>query len=143
MRNFVGEFGALSQAYHQLTEELSGTWNENSGDSQNLAGSILQSRGCLARIEQMNSRVLQLSQEWKKQRPNLDSKSRQQVDGLVDLARKQAIRLHDLCSSQTQKLNSAKEKLERDLAELGKGALYLKSVKPIKNNYPKFVDSMY
>jgi hypothetical protein len=143
MRDFAGEFGALSQAYDQLNEELSATWNQSSGDPKALAGCILLSSGCLARIEQMNTRVLRLTQEWKERRPALDARSRQQVDGLAENARRQAIRLHDLCSSQAQKLNDVKAKIERDLAELGKGAQYLKSIKPIKSNYPKFIDSMY
>ncbi len=144
MKDFAGEFGAVSQDYHQLGEELSGALKANqAGGLRTLAGTILQSRDCLARIEQMNSRVLLLSQEWKEQRPHLDTKSRRQVDSLVQAAREQAIRLHELCRSQAEKLKLVKEQLERDLVETGKGARYLKSVKPVKNNYPKFIDSMY
>jgi hypothetical protein len=144
MTDFAAEFHAVSQLYQQLREELSEALRVNDGaDSPSIAGLILEHRSSLAKIEEMSSRVSLLSDLWKKCRPNLDSKSRSQIDAIAKTACDQAIQLQQLFILQTQKLQAAQEKLGKRLAEIGKGTRYLQSVKPVKNNYPKFIDSMY
>jgi hypothetical protein len=144
MNNLASEFQAVSRIYRQLEEELAGFWGAtDSEDSRALAESILRNRDCLARIEQMSSRILGLSNEWKKRRDDLDAESRQEIDGLSDSLREQIVRLNQLCGIRAQKLQAARDKMGRELSELGKGDRYLKSVKAGKNNYPKFIDSLY
>ncbi len=144
MTDFAAEFQAVAQFYKQLQEELSNALKlKDPEDTAPLAGSILQNRDRLAKIEKMHSRVLELSEEWKRCRAALDSKSRAEIDGYAAAARAHAVQLQQFCGSQTQKLQSAREKLGKRLAELGKGARYLQSVKPVKNNYPKFIDTTY
>ncbi len=140
----AAEFRDVFQLYLKLGEEFTNIMNAgDSKDPQALAKSILQNCDWLARIEHMNSRMLQLSGEWRKCRGSLDAKSRDELGDLAEAARAQAVRLKELCGIQIQKLQIARDKLEKDLAELDKGARYLKSVKPAKNNYPKFIDSLY
>ncbi|MBN1571501.1 MAG: hypothetical protein JXA73_26935 [Acidobacteria bacterium] len=91
----------------------------------------------------MNSRVVQLSDSWGKCRNQLDPETRTEVQDLVAAARMQAIHLQELCSVWAQKLQRIHDELGTNLAEIGKGSQFLKSLKPLKNNYPKFVDSRY
>jgi len=140
----AAEFHDVFELYVKLGEELAKIMDVgNSEDPQILADTILKNRECLVRIEQMNSHVLRLSNEWKQCRTTLDAQSEKEIRALAEAARAQAIRLQELCGRHVQKLQNVRDKLERDLAELEKGVQYLKSAKPAKNNYPKFVDSLY
>ncbi len=144
MSSLITEFQEVFQLYLRLGEKLAKILNI--GDSQNpqaLAESILQNRDCLVRIEQMNLQILQLSSDWEKCRETLDSESRGEICKLAEAAKSQAIRLKELCNIHSEKLKIARDKLGKDLSEIGKGVQYLKTIKPVKNNYPKFVDSLY
>ena len=144
MNTLAAEFQEVFHLYLKLGEELTKILNAgDSKDPQVLAKSILQNCDCLARIEQMNSRVIQLSGEWQKCRGILDAKSRNEIQNVADAAKAQAVRLREGCSIHVQKLQIARDKLGKDLAELGRGTRFLKSIKHIKNNYPKFIDSLY
>jgi hypothetical protein len=144
MKDIVSELKDISLVYARLGEELSSVLDvDDSKDCRTLVESILEHRDCLARLKQINSTVLRLSHELTKDRSNLNSAPQDEVRLLVDAIRRQAIRLNELCGIHAQRLKSARDKLEKDLAELGRGALYLQSVKPAQNNYPKFIDSLY
>ena len=140
----AAEFQDVYTLYVKLGEEL--TKIMDVGDSEDpriLAETILKNRECLIRIEQMNSRVLQLSNDWKQHSASLDPETEKNIRTLSEGARTQVVRLQELCRTHMKRLQSARDKLEKDLAELSKGAQYLKSTTPPKNNYPKFIDSMY
>jgi archaellum component FlaC len=140
----AAEFRDVFTLYIKLGEELTKIMDVgNSEDPQVLADAILKNRECLDRIEQMNSRVLRLSSDWQQHRNNLDQESEKEVRDLSDATRAQVRRLQELCSMHVQKLQNTRDKLQKDLAEIGKGAQYLKSTTPTKNNYPKFIDSLY
>jgi len=141
--DLVSEFQAVSDLYHQLGDELGkiDAIRDPMGSRAYLE-SIFQKRDCLARIEQMNSRARQLSDEWEKCRSKLDAKSRKEIGVLAETVRGQATRLHELCGTHIRAVQAVRDRLGRDLAELGKRARYLKSVKSAKNNYPKFIDSL-
>ena len=144
MSTLTAELKDVFELYLKLGEKFTKIVDAgDSKDPQALAQSILQNREYLSRIEAMNSRVLRLSEDWENCRANLDPESRDRIRTLAEAARAQAIRLQELCSIQAQKLQAARDKLGKNLEEIGKGAQYLKSVKPIKNNYPKFIDSLY
>ncbi len=144
MSTITDELRAAFQLYVGLGEDL--TKIAETGDSKApyaLAECILQNRDCLARIEQMNSRISQLSMNRERARPNLDPESRAELDRLAAAVREQAVRLKELCSAHARKLQSLRDQAAKDLEEIGKTAQYLRSMKPVKNNYPKFVDSRY
>ena len=144
MNNLATEFREVCGLYIKLGEELTRIMAlADSENPQTYVKSILQNRDCLTRITQMNSRVIQLSATWEKSQNDLDPKSQSETRQLVATARMQANRLQELCGIQILKLQTIRGALERDLAELGKGSQFMKSLKPVKNNYPKFIDSSY
>jgi hypothetical protein len=144
MNALAAEFQDIFKLYLRLSQDLAGIMDEtNSQNPQQLIESILRNRDSLARIEQMNSRILQLSDTCDKCRADLDLESQEEIRNLAQAAKTQAIRLKELCSLHAQKIQSTRDGLGRKLAEIGKGVQFLKSIKPIKNNYPKFIDSLY
>jgi len=144
MINIASEFRAVSYIYLHLEQELEkmigATVHEDPAD---LVEATLASRDCLDRVEQMHSRLLELSAKWKKCRTTLAPETREEIGRLSEVIRARAIRLSELCGIQTGRLEKIREKLGMDLAELEKGAQYLRSIKPAKGNYPKFIDSLY
>jgi hypothetical protein len=144
MTNLASEFRDVCNLYARLGEELASiTATDDALGSQALIQSILDNRDCLDRIAQMQSRIMQLSEDWKKVRPYLDSELRDETQDLAAAARAQVLRLQELCATQIQKLEQTRDSLGRNLSELGKGTQFLKSIKPANSNYPKFIDSLY
>ena len=144
MNSLVAEFREVFSLYIKLGDEITRVMNvDDSKDPQGLVNSILQNRECLERITQMHSRVVQLSDAWDKCRNRLDPESREEAHNLAAAARAQAVRLQELCSARTEKLRRIRDELGKNLAEIEKGSQFLKSLKPVKNNFPKFVDSHY
>jgi hypothetical protein len=144
MNALAAEFQDVFKFYLRLTQDFAGILDENNSQNpQQLIESILRNRDSLTRIEQMNARIMQLSDTCDKCRVNLDLKSRKEIDNLAQAAKAQAIRLKELCGIHAQKIQATRDDLGRRMAEIGKGAQFLESIKPIRNNYPKFIDSRY
>jgi hypothetical protein len=144
MKNLVSEFQDVFALYLKLGEDLTKIMSiDDSKDRNAFVKAVLQNRDSLERITQMNSRIMQLSEAWDKCRENMPPEAREKVRASVEAAKAQAKRLQELCSIHARKLQALRDKLGDNLAELGKGAQYLKSIKPPKNNYPKFIDSLY
>jgi hypothetical protein len=138
------EFRDLIALYQSLGEELARIVRaDDPGDPQALVQTILLNRECFERISQMGARVAQLSDRWKKSRADLESGTRDETSKLVEAAKCHAARMHAMCTIHAEKLKITRARLENCLAETGKGSQYLKSLKPAKNNYPKFIDSMH
>jgi len=64
-----------------------------------------------------------------------------QIERLVAEASAQLRQLQRVCGSYMQKLERDVERKSRELGELDRGARYLASVRPVRSNFPKFVDS--
>lgn len=142
MNMLAAEFQEVIQIYKRLGQDLSEIlYVPESQNCQTLIQSILSNRQCLLEIENMNSRIVPLSKKWISCRNNLDPKSREEISKLVETAKKEAMKLSQLCSANIEKIAKAKEEMSAGIKELGKGTQFLKSMKPIKNNYPKFIDS--
>jgi hypothetical protein len=142
MNMLADEFQKVIQIYKKLGQDLSRTLCvPESRNCQTLIQSILSNRQCLSEIEKMNARIAPLSKKWIDCRANLDPKSREEISKLVETAKKEAMQLNQLCSANIEKIAKAKEDMRARLKEIDKGAQFLKSMKPIKNNYPKFIDS--
>jgi hypothetical protein len=61
----------------------------------------------------------------------------------IATAKSEAVRLNNQCSDCVKKLEAAQERLGEGLEKIGKHHQYLNIMKPVKGNYPKFIDSLY
>jgi len=144
MNALASEYQDIFRLYLRLGNDLAKIMDiDETKNPQAFVESILKNRENLIRIEQMNSRILRLSEEWKANRATLDLESQDEIEELASKAKSQAVRLKEMCDAQVKKLLSVRDKLSEDLEVIAKGSKYLKSTKPIKNNYPKFIDSLY
>jgi hypothetical protein len=144
MNALAAEYQEVFQLYLKLGRELAKILEVDYAKHPNAyVESILENREHLTRIEQMNAQVMRLSEDWEKHRMDMDPEGQNGVREIAGAAKEQAVRLKELCSIHAQRLQTVRDKLGKELAEIGKGAEYLKSVKPIRNNYPKFIDSLY
>ncbi len=142
MENFETEFKSISRNYREVAAMLVHLTETDAEQSSNLAKSILDNQDCLDRIDKMHAQVIQISSRWKKDRAKTDAKRWEEIDRLADDALQQAVRLNQLCAITVDKLQSAKDQCSAELIEIGKGARFVKSAIPSRNNFPKFIDSM-
>jgi hypothetical protein len=144
MNALAADFQDVFKLYLRLSEDLAKILDENhSKNPHQLIESILRNRENLARIEQMNSRIMQLSDSCDTCRIDLDFKSQEEIRVLAQAAKAQAIRLKELCDIHVQKIQATRDRLVGRLAVIDRGSQFLKSIKPIKYNYPKFIDTQY
>lgn len=138
----AADFEELYKTYAALAERLSKAFETSCAEEvEAAAATVLLNREYLNRIEQMNARVLQLSSDWQKDGAFLDPGIRDQAEYFIAAARAQALRLKEICDVHAQKLQRARARVLKEMAEIGKGTRLLKSLKPVKTNYPKFIDS--
>ncbi len=142
MKMFDSELQYFSELYSRLSSEFASlSKSGQAGDSSATVACILRNEDLFARLEQMNSRLLQLATEWEQLSPQLDSASRRQTQQLAGKVREQALSLASLCEERILEIETLRGKLGWELGNIKKGARYLESVKPLKTNYPKFIDS--
>lgn len=143
MENFRTEFHSITESYHEAGKVLA--WIAEMDDSQpsTLVRSVLENQDCIDQIDRMHSKVIQLAGKWKQNRRSADARTWEEIDRLADGALQQAKRLNQLCSITMTRLQSAKNRLGAELAEIGKGERFVKSAYPSKNNFPKFIDTEY
>jgi hypothetical protein len=99
------EYYDVFQLYLRLGKEL--TKIMDMADPQNpraFAESILESQDYLARIEQVNSRILQLFEDWEASRATIDPQMKEEVCELAWAAKTQAVQLKKLCGIYAQRL---------------------------------------
>ena len=135
------EFEQLHKTYAALVEELGKAFETSNGGQSDAAASVLRNRECLSRIEQMHEKVRQVSAAWQKLRAHLDPQCQNQAEHFIEAAKADVLRLKQICGVHTQKLIALQTRILSDIGNIGKGARLLHSLKPIKNNYPKFIDS--
>jgi HAMP domain-containing protein len=141
MKVFTSELQYLSELYQRLSSELKAAAG-NHADSGRIAGTVLDNRELVSRIEQLNARVAQLADEWETVRGRVDAPVRAEVEALAAAVRKQATELSQVCAESARRLEKGLQAIARELGDLRRGSRYLESVKPAKTNYPKFVDSV-
>jgi hypothetical protein len=144
MNTFLPELRNLVELYRRLANELSefASVDQNKSESA-LADSLLNTRASLAEIVQINDRVSRLSSYWKDIRSRMDANRRREAESLLAAAKLEAARLKELCGSHAQRIEKVREKLRKELDQVSRGNQFLSNVKPIKYNYPKFIDSLY
>lgn len=143
MRDFALEFRQVGARYARLREELARIVDIDSQEPQALVNAILQNRDCLDRIIHMNAEVSGLSRDWQECRHRCPLALQDSIDRCAEEAKSEATLLHELCCVQTRRIQHTCDTLGQALGELKKGALFINSLKPPKQNYPKFIDSMY
>jgi hypothetical protein len=143
MKIFISELQYVSELYDRLRCELSpGADQAHDTDCTTLTRAVLRNRELWSRVEQMDARLAQLSKDWQYLRQHLSPQSMTSIRALAAAVRNKAAELSLLMDKRTKELAEGRRKLEKALNEVHKGGRYLASVKPVKANYPKFVDSL-
>ena len=144
MKNFAAEFCDLSAFYTKLAEDLAKTLDaDDAQDSRVLVESTLRHRELLDRVPTMSPSISELTKDWSLCRAELDPAARREAEEKAADAKSQAVRLQELCRIHILKLQAIHDEIRRNLAELAKGARFAKVLKPVQQNYPKFIDSKY
>ena len=142
MQSLIPDLRKLTEFYFGIESEIS-TALQNSGanSEKSLPDTILKDRTWMVQIERMNAHIMQLSEDLKRFRNDADPETRRTADNLVSEVKTSAIRIRDLCAEASKEIEKKKSVLKKELGNIGKGKQYLKSSDPVKNNYPKFIDS--
>ena len=143
MYNLIDEFRDVLGLYVKLTADLAriADVGKSEEDPQALIQSILDNRSCLTEIQQLNKRLVRLYGAWKDKGANAGLSNDEEISFVVDDVRKQMQELEKLCGFGIRKVEDRRKHLSGELATVGKGARYLKMLKPVQENYPKFIDS--
>jgi hypothetical protein len=142
MTDFAAEFRDITSIYENLEAALSGILNADiSNEGQSFLEATIQHRGDLEQLMLMDLRIQRLIQDWPQHRMRLDPDARQEVEAMISAAKIRAIRLQEICRTYTKRLQSIHDGIRDNLLEVSKGARFARSLKPLQQNYPKFIDS--
>ncbi len=142
MKLFFSELAYLNELYSRLESEISAAAHTDTAERVGLlAEVVLRNRDLLERIEQMNSRIQQMTEEWHKFDHCIDDPVREEIralaHGVADQGRKLAAASGLAVMALADRVNS----IRREITALENGTRYLDSVRPPRTNYPKFLDS--
>jgi hypothetical protein len=142
MNTILSELQELIALYRDSAEKLALVSNRTrQADEETLADSILQQQNNLKTIHAMDSRVTRLTALWKTTESQFDPESRKEVQLAIEILKTEGRRTKALCDILTQRIQAIKENLGKNLEKVGKHNQYLDCIKPVKCNYPKFIDS--
>jgi hypothetical protein len=142
MQSLIPDLKKLTQFYFGLEKDLSDILKEADGcKERSLAESILQNRIRISQVERMNAHILQLSDNLTKCHREMHGEARAEAEALAAEAKSYAVRVREICLKATEEIEKAKSGAQKELEGIARGKQYLKSVDPVKNNYPKFIDS--
>ena len=140
----AAHFEELYKTYAALAEELGKAFgNSNTDRPESAPAAVFAQRECLGRIQQLNARVLEISAAWEKERALLDPEKQAEARYFISAARSEVLRLKGICDVHAQKLAALRTRILNDMADIVKGSRLLDSLKPVKHNYPKFIDSNF
>ena len=143
MKLFFSELAYLNELYSRLEGEISAASVPGPDDRVGLlAEVVLRNRDLLERIEQMNSRVQQMAEEWHKYDHCIDDPVRSEIRALAHGVAAQGEKLAVASGMAVKALANRVNALRGEMNALESGTRYLDSVKPPRTNYPKFVDSV-
>jgi len=101
------EYQDVFQLYLRMGKELAKIMDvDDAANPRTLVESILANHDCLIRIEQVNSRILRLFEDWEACRTSIDPDMQDEVLEVARAARAQAVQLRKLCSIYAQRLQA-------------------------------------
>ena len=139
----AADFEELYKAYAALAETLGKAFETGVQDPKSAVAAVLTHRECFNRIEQMNEKVRRISADWQKSISLEDAASQDRARHFIAAAKAEALRLKEICDAHADKLSTARARILNDLQNIGKGSRLLHSLRPVKSNYPKFIDSSF
>ena len=144
MSGLAEEFRDILDLYVKLFADLTritDVGKSEEEDPQALIQSILGNQSCLTEIEQLNKRLVQLYGVWKDEEAYSDSTGDNEIRSVVADIQEQMRQLEKLCGINVREIEARRKQLSGNLTDVGKGFDYLKLLKPIRENHPKFIDS--
>jgi hypothetical protein len=141
MKPLISELQHLSALCSRVQAEMSRSGLDGMDGVSGLHQCILQSKQGFAEIERISGRLSQLLAEWENQRDHADPQSREETRLLISRSKKQALQLQELCAMRKLQLKQMMDCLQSAIGKLRTGKHYLNCIKPIKSNFPKFLDA--
>ena len=142
MNELAAEFEDVLQSYVKIASEFSRIIQvDDSEDPQVLIQSILDNRDCLTEIQQINKRMVSLYGVWEQNQHGLSESDSEKICNIIETVREQAHQLEKICGLKAQRVETRRSLLAQELQNIGKGSRYLKMIRPIQQNFPKFIDS--
>jgi len=103
------EYQDVFQLYLKLGQELAKIMDiDDIKNPQGFVESIFADHDCMVRIEQVNSRILQLFEDWEECRVSIDPEMQDEVRELARAAKAQAVQLRRLCNIYAQRLQAVR-----------------------------------
>jgi hypothetical protein len=143
MQALLAELRSLDELYGRLKNAL--TALGNSLQSQNLAAltdATLRYRDLFMQLGQMNARADRIAQHWNNSAGSMEPAIKEQILSLAAKVKEEGTQVSILCTKLHQQLQHNRGAYEKRLDEVRKGRSYLHSARPLKTNYPKFLDSL-
>lgn len=142
MSELTTEFEDVLRSYVRIASDFSRIVQvDDSEDPQALIQSILDNRERLDEIQQVNKRMLRLYGDWRQKRTGFGESDGEEISKIVEAVREQARQLEKVCGLEVRKVEARRNQLAQELQDIGKGSRYLKLLRPVQQNFPKFIDS--
>jgi len=109
MNALATEYQDVFQLYLKLGKELAKIMDMDDAHSPRaFVESLCANHDCLIRLEQVNSRILQLFEDWEVCSTSIDPEMQDEVRELARAAKDQAVQLKRLCSIYAQRLETVR-----------------------------------
>ncbi len=142
MKPLDSELKCLTELYSRLCAELSRAGESGNAADPSAAVEVTIRNGDLfADIEHMNSRLIELAREWEATHQNLTLSEKEQTRRLAGEALREALHLARLGEERLASIEDYRVRLRLQLGEINRGLKFLNIIKPLKANFPKFIDS--
>jgi hypothetical protein len=143
MVSLTEEFRDLHNRYVKLAADLAriADTGKSGEDQQAFIQSILDNQSCLTGILELNDRLSHLYGAWKDKEKNISLSENNEIRAISGDIEKQMRDVGKLCELGVRKVEEWRKQLSDELTTVGKGSSYLKLLKPVQENHPKFIDS--
>jgi len=143
MQALLADLRSLDELYGHLKNAM--TVLGNSSHSQDLAAltdATLRYRDLFVQLGQMNAKADGIARDWNNSAVSMQPAIKEQILSLAAKVREEGTQVSILCTKLHQQLQINRAAYEKRLDEVRKGRNYLHSARPLKANYPKFLDSL-